>query len=312
MCSIGRINTVTDDSIHFDRQRGMTLRAISRAIDRFCHRNRGFGIPKLMTYIVFISAIVFVIRMMDMMPAEHSFISLISFSPRLIMSGQIWRLVTWVFLPLNSSVLFTAISLYLYYFIGSTLEREWGTAKFTIYYIFGVALNIIYGFLFWLITGQSVGLIPNYLNLSMFFAFAALFPDLRLLLFFVIPVKIKWLALANAAFFIYNIVIGIRAGHYSIALLPLVALLNFFLVCGDDVMEHIRPHKSRISPSTINFKRQAKKARKQYDGKPYHHKCAVCGKNDAEYPDLEFRYCSRCNGFHCFCIEHINNHVHFQ
>ena len=123
--------------------------------------------------------------------------------------------------------------------------------------------------------------------------------------------KMKWLALIDAAFFVYSIVSGILDQHYAMAILPLVALLNFFIVCGSDVLNYIRPYKSRVSSQTINFNKAARQARREYDDKQYHHKCAVCGKTDAEYPNLEFRYCSRCEGYHCFCEEHINNHIHF-
>ena len=292
------------------------MRAFSRAIDRFCEKHRRFGIPRLMLYIVIVSAAVVLIDQMD---TTYTFLDFVAFSPSRILRGEIWRLVTWAFTPINNNLLFTAIMLYFYYFIGSTLEREWGTAKFTVYYIFGVVLNIIYGFIIWIILERTFGInveyvhiAPNYLNLSMFFAFAAIFPDYRILLFFFIPVKMKWMAMISAALFVYNIISGLLSGAYIVALLPIVAILNFIVVCGNDVMEYLRPYRSRASKDTINFRKAAKKARSDLSDKDYRHKCSVCGRTDADYPALEFRYCSRCNGFHCFCIEHINNHKHFQ
>ena len=296
------------------------MKSISSAIDRFCLKHRKFGIPRLMLFIVLISGAVALIDQMDTFRGSaNSFLRLLAFSPPLIMGGQVWRLVTWVFTPLNSQIFFIAITLYFYFFIGSTLEREWGPAKFTVYYLFGVFLNIVYGFATWLLLSSATGLNftyvplnPAYLNLSMFFAFAVLFPNQIIRLFFFIPVKIKWLALLNAALFAFSIVSGLFRGNYVEAVLPVVALLNFILVCGYDLILSVRPHRSRLSRQTIDFKKAARQARKQYDGRPYRHKCAVCGKTDSESPELEFRYCSRCNGYHCFCLEHINNHVHFQ
>ena len=285
------------------------MKAINRAIDRFCQKHRRFGVPKLMLYIVFISAAVFFIHMMD---TTNTLLTLLMFHPALIMRGQIWRLVTWIFLPLNNNLFFTALMLYFYYFIGSTLEREWGAAKFTIYYIFGALLNIIYGFAASYISGYVPHLSASYLNLSMFFAFAVLFPDQRIMLFFFIPVKIKWLALINAAFFAYSIIAELFAGYIIMALLPLVALLNFVIICGYDLLGYLRPLKARSSPQAINFKRAARQAQREKADNPYRHQCAVCGKNDVDNPNLEFRYCSRCEGYHCFCLDHINNHVHFQ
>jgi len=284
---------------------GIELKALNRAIDRFCHKHRKFGVPRLMLYIVIVSAIVFLI-------GGQRLIALMSFHPELVLRGELWRLVTWIFIPLNSDLLFTVIALYFYYFVGSSLESEWGTAKFTVFYIFGIVINIIYGFVGWMAFGVAPYLVPNYLNLSMFFAFAALFPDHVVRLFFIIPIKVKWLALVNAAFFAYSIISEILVGQLVMALLPLVALLNFFVLCSEDLLAHLRPLRARSSVSTINFKRAAKKAKREFNDKPYRHKCAVCGRTDADFPNLEFRYCSRCNGYHCFCIDHINNHIHFQ
>jgi len=257
-----------------------------------------------MIYIVLVSAIVFLFG--------NQLIPRLTFSPERILNGEVWRLVTWVFLPVNNQIFFMIIALYFYYFIGSTLEREWGTPKFNIFYISGVILNIVYGFASWLVLGQTVPIIPNFINLSMLFAFAVLFPDHVVRLFFVIPVKIKWLAFLNAAFFVYAFVNYLIVGRLLLALLPFVALLNFILICGDEALSYIRPRRKSVYAQTIDFKKAAKKAKKEQANKPYRHKCAVCGKTDADYPDLEFRYCSRCNGYHCFCSEHINNHIHFQ
>ena len=288
---------------------GSALRAISRAIDRFCEKHRRFGIPWLMRYIVFISAVVFLIYMMD---TTYTLLDWMGFDPEKILAGQVWRLVTWVFLPLNDGLIFTALMLYFYFFIGGTLEREWGTPKFTIYYISGILFNVIYGFAMWFLNVNSDVLAPNYINLSMFFAFAALFPDHRVLLFFFIPIKIKWLALADAIFFAYSIVLGLVQGLYFAAFLPIIALLNFLLICGSDVLAYLRPYKARSSPQSINFRKATREVRREYETKNYRHKCSVCGKTDADFPELEFRYCSRCEGYHCFCADHINNHVHFQ
>jgi len=260
-----------------------------------------------MLYIVIVSAIVFIFSI-----SGDQLMYSMMFNPSRILRGEVWRLVTWVFLPISNQFFFVIIALYFYYFIGSTLEREWGTPKFNIFYISGIILNIIYGFAIWLILGQTVPIFPNFLNLSMLFAFAVLFPDHVVRLFFVIPIKIKWLALLNVAFFAYSFVSYLIYGRILLALLPFVALLNFVIICGDEALSYIRPLKSRNSARTIDFKKAAKKARREQSNKSYRHKCAVCGKTDAEYPGLEFRYCSRCNGYHCYCADHINNHVHFD
>jgi len=260
-----------------------------------------------MLYIIIITALVFILASTGLVNILDLF-----FNPDDILAGQVWRLITWVFLPLNTNLFFFAIALYFYYFIGSTLEREWGTAKFTVYYLFGVLLNILYGFIMRYAAGMSVPIIPVYLNFSMLFAFATLFPDFTVRLFLIIPIKIKWLALFNAAFFAYEIITKLITGQIFLAILPVVATLNYILICGDELLSYIRPLKIRTSPQMVNFKKAAKQVKRDLADKPYRHKCAVCGRTDVDYPDLEFRYCSRCNGYHCFCIDHISNHIHFE
>ena len=213
---------------------GADLKAIRRSIERFCYRHPRFGVSRLMLYIVIASAAVYLLSMMD---TTNTLASYLAFSPYYILRGQIWRLVTWVVaIPPVTGIFLTALSLYFYYFIGTALESHWGTARFTVYYIIGVALNVIYGFIVWLVTGLGIGINPSYLNLSMFFAFAVLYPEQQVLLFFVIPIKIKWLAYLDAALFIYNIVVYAVSGAYAYALLPVIAVINFFIFCGDDVV----------------------------------------------------------------------------
>ena len=275
------------------------MKSFNRAIDKFCWRHPRFGIPNLMLLVVIGSAAVYIISMMD---RTGTFASYLMFSPAHILRGQVWRLVTFVFIPQFGGLIWTAIGLYFYYFIGSTLQREWGAGRFTLYYLCGIVFYLIYGFIYYFITGYTPYLDPMYLNFSMFFAFALLFPETRVLLFFFIPIKIKYLGLIMAAFFVYWIVRG--------NLLPIVAVINLLLFCGEYIAGLFkRSAKTRASSNA--FKQKMRTARAAVNQNSYTHKCAVCGRTDTEYPDLDFRYCSKCAGYRCFCIDHINSHVHF-
>lgn len=287
---------------------GIALRALMRAIDKFSLTHRRFGIQRLMLYIVIGYAAVYIITMLD---TTRTFLGLIYFDPAAILKGEVWRLVTWIFYP-TGGVFYLALMLYFSYFLGTTLERDWGTPKFTIYYFIGIILSILYGFLVWLITGIPVRLISDYINLSFLLAFAILYPNQTFMLFFIIPVKAKWLALIDAGYYILILIYNLINGTYFLALLPIVAALNFLLFCGEDLIHILRPYQARNTKQAINFRKAAKQKRQEDASRPYRHKCAVCGKTDAEYPSMEFRYCSRCSGYHCFCSEHINSHVHFQ
>ncbi len=277
------------------------MKSFDRAVERFCYKHPRFGFRNLMMVIVVGNIITFLMSYID---TTGTFISFLLFSPYHILRGQIWRLVTFLFIPNSMSLFSFAISLYFYYFIGSTLEGQWGQSRFNIYYLSAVILSVIFGFVSYY-TGSIQYLTINgyYINMSMFFAFAALWPDFTVLLFFFIPIKMKWLAIIDAVLFIADMINGLT-------LYPMVAILNFLIFCGS-------PFISRITRSGKGYSRRAQfnasvhRAERQEKNRGYRHKCEVCGRTDTDYPNLEFRYCSRCVGFHCFCEDHINNHVHF-
>ena len=275
------------------------MRSFDSRLDRFCRKHPRLGIPNLMNIIVIGTVLVYLLDMFS----SGAFSSLISFSVPAILQGQVWRLLSFVFVPAGRySLLLLALSLYFYWMIGSTLEREWGSVKFTIFYFMGVILNALLGF----ITGYAT---MDYVHLSMFFAFATLYPETRFLIFFIIPVKVKWLAWFDAALFAWSIIQYLFSGFPLLALIPVIAILNYFLFFAGDFARMFGRFKHRTSKQTINFKKAQKQAR---ETKGYMHKCAVCGITDADDPNMEFRYCSKCNGYYCYCMNHINNHVHIE
>lgn len=272
-------------------------------VDRFCYKHPRFGIPNLMLYIVIGNVIVW---LFDMMNTTIPLSSFLAFSPAYILRGQVWRLVTFAIIP-NSYGFLALIAFYFYYFIGSTIEREWGSGKFTIYFFTGMVLTVVYGFVLYFITGVSYSVSAEYIYLSMFFTFATLYPDMQVLLFFIIPIKMKWLGIVDGVFFLYEVL----TGTFPSNLLPLVAVLNYLLFCGGWLFDYFRPARVKQRKNTVNFKNEVRRIQYEQKTKPYTRKCEVCGRTDTDYPQLEFRYCSRCAGYHCFCIDHINNHVHF-
>ena len=279
------------------------MRKLNKKIDMFCYKHPRFGIPNLMLYIVVISLAVWLLSIMD---ESKTLLSYFTFSPELILKGQVWRLISFIFIPQSLS-LWALLFFYFYYWIGSTLEREWGTARFNIFIFSGIFLTIIYGLVIYFITKQSVNIGTYYIYLSMFFSFATLFPDTQVLFMFIIPVKIKWLAYVDAAFFLYAMLMS----KFPFNLLPLIAILNYFVFFGADLISSIGGNRARYRKTTVNFNREKQRIKYEQRQKNYSHKCAVCGRTDTDFPNLEFRYCSRCAGYHCFCEEHINNHVHF-
>jgi len=263
-------------------------------IDRFAAKHRRFGIPNLMMYVVALTAIVFVL---SLFPNGYVILSGMTFDRAAILQGQIWRLVTFLFIPETTNLFFIVFSLYFYYLIGNTLEREWGTAKFSLYYLMGAALTLIVSFVFDLNSSAT------YLNFSLFFAFASLYPDFEVLVFFILPVKIKWLAVLDALYFVFSIF----TSPWPHLLIPVVAVGNYLLFFWQDYIDYFRRQKGyRKRASSFRQGVQAGRAEK----KAYLHKCCVCGVTDKDDPNLDFRYCSLCTGYKCYCSNHLFTHEH--
>ena len=281
------------------------MKKLMDKIDRFCYTHPNFGVPRLMMYVVIGNLLVFLLSMMD---TTGLFESMLVFSPEMIFRhGQVWRLITFVFVP-ESSGLWLVLWLYFYYFIGNALEQHWGTAKFTVFYVSGMFFTVLYGTLMWLITGYSFGLTIHYVNLSMFFAFATLYPDLQVLFMFIIPIKIKWLAILDLVLFVG----GILTDRFPLNLLPVVALLNYVLFFGEGFFSFFAPEQRSRRKASKEFKNEMRRINHEMKTRPYTRKCEVCGRTDTDFPELEFRFCSRCAGYHCYCMDHINNHAHIQ
>ena len=288
------------------------MKKLYDGVQRFCAAHPRFGIPNLMRVIVIGNVAVYVLMLLTQANDANA-LSFLTFNLNALLHGEVWRLVTFVFVPAYSSPFALLISLYFYYWIGSTLERQWGTAKFNLYYISGALLTVLGVVLASLITGNpyltAAG--TGYVNLSMFFAFAFLFPDTTVLLYFILPVKMKWLAYLDGALFAFDIIKAIGAHNWAGVVLPIVALLNFAVFIWPEVHYLKERAKYQNSRKTVQFRQAQQQQAKQAQQQGYRHKCAVCGRTDTDYPDLQFRYCSKCVGYHCFCQDHIFNHVHF-
>lgn len=278
------------------------LQDFQNRIERFLWKHPNFGIRNLMLYVVIGNALVCLLTMMSRSGLLSAGDLVLSADG--ILRGEVWRLITFVFVPRASNPFVMVLLLYFEFFIGRLLERAWGPGKFTVYYLLGMLFTLVYCLLGKLITGRNIMADATYLNLSMFFVFATLWPDNRVYLFFILPIKVTWLAYAEAALFLYGMIRGRT-------ILPLIGVLNYFLFCGDMLIGRIAMILHRNNRSSVRFRRIVRQQRRDERVLPYTYKCAVCGRTDAEHPELEFRYCSRCTGYHCFCDEHINNHIHF-
>ncbi len=279
------------------------MKSLRSRFERFCYRNREKGIPNLMLYVTLGSAIVYLLSLFD---GSYTLYNALCFNRELILQGQVWRLFTYVFTFDAGHLLMTAIALFCYYTLGRAIEMVWGTFRFNLFYLSGVVLMDI----FCMILGGAADV--YYLNMSLFLAYATMYPEARFLLLYIIPVKAWIFAVVDLVLTIYSVVMLTVAGLFPYSLFPLVAIANYFLFFGKDVVNVI-PLSWRMKLSRKKPKAQPKVVFRVVEKKEvFNHKCVVCGRTDVTNPELEFRYCSRCSGYHCYCEEHINNHSHIE
>lgn len=253
---------------------------------------------------------------------------LLTLDPYKILHGQIWRLVTWIIAPPSSLDIFTILMLFFYYSIGNALERTWGVYRYNVYILSGIlftilasfaALGITYGMYGELLAAEgaaeyffllgSTMFSTYYINMSIMLAFAATFPNAEVLLMYVVPVKMKWMGFIYAGYLLVDFVQG--AGHpvFNVfkrcaVVASVVTLLVFWLTS-----------KNSLHMSPTQVKRRAKfhnEVRRTVTPKMSGHKCAICGQTDEDNENLEFRYCSKCNGNYEYCQNHLFTHEHVK
>lgn len=289
------------------------MKDLRRKFELYCYKNRNKGIPNLMLYIVLGSAVVYV---MNQMSGNYLLYNLLCFDRTAILHGQIWRLITYPLTYNAGNLLLTAVSLLCYYSLGRAMENIWGTLKFNLFYLTGVVMMDIFCMIF----GGRASV--TYLNLSLFLSYATLYPDATFLLFFIIPIR-AWIF---ALFDLVMVLVDLVSVPFPYNLFSVISLANYFLFFGKDVLNvipmswranarrlvHQKPRQRKQQSKVIHFDAGSYEASHAAPQAPYTHRCTVCGRTDVSNPELEFRYCSRCKGYYCYCQDHINNHTHIQ
>lgn len=251
---------------------------------------------------------------------NSDFLFYLTLNPYAILRGQIWRLVTWIIIPPESSNLFfVLIMLYFYYSLGTSLERTWGTYRYNVYLFSGMVFTVIGSFLLmgycYLFNKDAIAVFgaeaffaylslfftTYYVNMSIFLAFAATFPEVQVLLMFIIPIKVKVLGILYGVLLLVDFIQGNVYSRFAMA----ASLLNFavFWFRG---RSHIH-----MSPKQVK-RRQEFKREVRRNTSVTKHKCAICGRTEVDNPDLEFRFCSKCEGNYEYCQEHLFTHQHVK
>ena len=301
--------------------------------NRFFYKNRNKGIRNLMLYLAIGNVVVYLLTVLNR--ANPFFYQLLYFNPELILAGQVWRLFTYPLTYLcEASPVFGILSMLFYYWCGTIPDQYWGSLRFNFYYLSAVRLTDLVAIGISLALSAQLGLVgtmlnmvmglgfASYINMSLLLAVATILPDEQVRICFVLPVKMKWLAWLDLGITLYGLIRGLfdllRSGPNPVALylsllLPLVPIVNYLLFFGKQAAG-ILPDFLRYHPKRKSWKRQTKSrgvyvnTPRAQDGARF--RCTVCGRTELTNPGLEFRYCSKCAGYRCYCQDHIHNHVH--
>ena len=256
-----------------------------------------------------------------------SFLNYLTLNPYAICHGQIWRLVTWVLVPPDTSnILFILIAMMFYYSIGTSLERVWGTYTYNVYIWLGIGITIIGAFVVMAVsyilagtagislTGESAAAYfaaisryfsTYYVNMSIFLAYALTFPDAVVLLWFIIPVKVKWLGVLYGVLLAWDFVSTAMRGGWFVCVAMAASLANFLIFwLRSGKMRRFSPRERKRRADFTDASKMRPRAGQA------RHRCAICGRTELDDPTLEFRYCSRCEGNYEFCQDHLFRHQH--
>lgn len=287
------------------------MKKLNERIDRFCALHPNFGIPRI--YLILVVANVAIFLLTSFSGAPGALLDFLGFSLGGLRQGRVWQLVTFVLIPGSFGVFSLLLNCYCTYWIGSALERQWGTAKLTVYYLCGMAVTLLGVIAVSLLSGWDVRLYGlSDVSYAMFIAFALFYPDAQIILFPIpIPIRSRYLAYFDVALFVYEIFVNVAGGAWAYAVIPLAALLNVFLFIWPELGSFLHLETRRSRQATHFRSTVASAQRQQRQAESGVRRCSVCGRTNLTNPELEFRYCSRCAGYHCFCEDHLFTHVHF-
>lgn len=258
-------------------------------------------------------------------PGNTNILNYLTLDPYAILHGQIWRIVTWILVPPSeSNLFFVLIMLYFYYSIGSTMERVWGKGRYNAYIFSGMLLMVIGAFITYIIIALfmpdilvredvayifaaiSTNFSTYYINMSILLAFAATFPDNVILFMFVIPLKVKYLGIIYGVWLAIEGIVALFNGGFYVFIAIFASLLNFAIFWFSN------GRHTHFRPKEVKRRTEYKRAVKMTPPGVAKHKCAVCGKTELDDPNMQFRFCSKCNGNYEYCSEHLFTHTHVR
>ncbi len=252
-----------------------------------------YAIRDLITYLIYISIAVYVVQLI-----QPSAINYLYLNPQKVLQGEIWRIITFIFIPaVDLNILFALLGFMFMYYLSKSLENIWGAFRTNIYILICVLLTLIVSFLF---------MIPIYSSFliydSLFLAFAYEFPNQEIRIYFVLPIKIKYIAMVRVAFMIYSLIVG----GFSARIIVFLTVANFLVFYAPEIIGRMK-NKGHVKIKKTMYDKKINGAKKDTM-----HKCEVCKMTEKDDPNMEFRYCSKCNGSYEYCANHLFTHNHKQ
>lgn len=302
-------------------------------IDKMEKKFGKFAIPNLMNYLIAGYIIGYVMEFGSQY-TNVNLVQMLTLEPAMILSGQIWRIVSWILIPPPQNIVFAIIMLIFYWQIGRDLEQTMGSFRFNLYVFGGIIFTIIGAFIYYgmytAIHGAGVIGIGNYftmdyINLGLFLAFAVFYPDVPVLFWFVIPIKMKYLSIIYGIMMVIEFVMADWGGRTAIISSLLNFLIFFLMIRKSKFVSPGERKRQQRYRQQYNAGQQANQRYRQGGNpyanaqssrsqsplkKPHVHKCEICGRTEITNPELEFRYCSKCKGNHEYCSDHLFTHKH--
>ncbi len=279
--------------------------------DKLEKRIGRFAISNLMLYLIIVYVIGFIILRVN----PELYIDYLSLNAKEILSGQVWRIVTYLCFPPSTDLLYMALYTIIFYSLGTSLERMWGAFRFNVFIFLGVIGNVIAALVIYLAFDQIMLITASELYLSMLLAMAATIPNASFYLFFILPVKAKWFGFFYGVVIAFDVISAIMSGNWPSAIAVIMSIFNF-IIFYIFLRKKSWANAMGFGRTTTqkNFKKQMDESKKEQPAsKPVvRHRCSVCGITDLDAPDMVFRYCSKCDGEHEYCSEHLYTHEHIH
>ncbi len=255
-----------------------------------------FAVPNLTVILIVGQLFLYIANEVLPQQADTSILERIQFLPAEIFSGEVWRLLTFLFNPPTTNFVFALLFWYLFFVMGTTLEANWGAFRFNAFLLIGYLASVVAAFTIYFTTGINLPATNGFLYGTIFLAFARLHPDYVLYLMFVLPVKIKWLAMMQWILYGFELANGNAMTRGMIV----ASVANFFIFFGAEIWDNLKNGRRRMKFQTRTMRPNNRLI----------HKCVICGLTSEASPQAQFRYCSKCDGELCYCPEHLQNHEH--